>query len=504
MKTTQTVGIDDMALYVPSIYFDIKDLAEARGIEYAKLNKGLGLTHMALPDAHEDAATMAANAVAELIDKNNLNPTTIGRIYLGTESALDGAKPTATYVMGMLEQRYAAEYGKNCFNHCDVIDMTFACVGGVDAMHNTIDWASKSKDRIGIVVTSDNAKYELASTGEYTQGAGAIALLIKQNPRLLAIHDIWGVGTKSVHDFFKPKRRATKEQIIHEVFELIAHKNGSLKYLIEKLEASLEVNGILDTNDVELSLHKDTPVFDGQYSNQCYQDRIGEAFEHYRKQAKIANDTALIDSWQRLVFHLPYAFHGKRIFSEIYMWEQKRKGTWEAMEAQLDIKEPKQEEFDEEAAYLKAKGKFLRGITKTAEYRAFVTEKMEKGQRASSLVGNMYACSIFLSLMSTLEVDAVENQNLTGKDIGLIGYGSGSKSKVFSGTLQPQWKEVANSFKIFEKMKQRSPIDYATYENLHKGAKKDSSLVPNHEFALAHIETEKGVREGARSYEWMA
>ena len=35
---TTTVGIDDMALYVPSIYFDIKDLAEARQLDYLKLN----------------------------------------------------------------------------------------------------------------------------------------------------------------------------------------------------------------------------------------------------------------------------------------------------------------------------------------------------------------------------------------------------------------------------------------------------------------------------------
>ena len=149
------VGIDDIAIYFPKLYFDMKDFAEFRGADFGKLNKGLGLTAMAIPDAHEDTATMGANACARLIDRNQLDPRKIGRIYLGTESALDGAKPTATYIMGMLEQRYDDTYGKECFRNCDVVALTFACIGAVDAMHNTLDWVARGgeeQDRIGIVV----------------------------------------------------------------------------------------------------------------------------------------------------------------------------------------------------------------------------------------------------------------------------------------------------------------------------------------------------------------
>ncbi|NJK82981.1 MAG: hypothetical protein HC912_03340, partial [Saprospiraceae bacterium] len=109
------VGIDDMSIYIPKLYLPIATLAKVRQIEYDKLNKGLGLTNMAIPDVHEDAATMAANAVAELIDKNHLHPNVIGRIYLGTESGLDGAKPTATYVTSMLHQKYAPIMEANDF-----------------------------------------------------------------------------------------------------------------------------------------------------------------------------------------------------------------------------------------------------------------------------------------------------------------------------------------------------------------------------------------------------
>jgi hydroxymethylglutaryl-CoA synthase len=60
-------GIEAASFFVPSLYVEIKDLAEQRGIEPAKLEKGLGLKKMAFPDVHEDAATFAAEALLRLI-----------------------------------------------------------------------------------------------------------------------------------------------------------------------------------------------------------------------------------------------------------------------------------------------------------------------------------------------------------------------------------------------------------------------------------------------------
>ena len=121
-----SVGIDDIAIHFPRLYMDMRDFAEMRKANYDKLNKGLGLKAMSIPDVHEDTATMGAMAVMRLIDRNGLDPNKIGRMYLGTESALDGAKPTATYIVDMLTQRYSERYGDDCFQNCDVVDMTFA------------------------------------------------------------------------------------------------------------------------------------------------------------------------------------------------------------------------------------------------------------------------------------------------------------------------------------------------------------------------------------------
>lgn len=499
-----SVGIDDMALYVPKLYLPIETLAKERNLEYPKLNKGLGLTRMVVPDVHEDAATMAANAVVEIIEKNKLNPRQIGRIYLGTESALDGAKPTATYLLEMLRRKYRETFGVDCFQNCDVVDLTFACVGGVDALHNTLDWVRGNEDRMGIVVTSDFAKYELESGGEYTQGAGAIAMLIKANPRLISIDDTFGVATQGVHDFYKPRREFSKKDLIQEVLNLAGLKDMDASEILKKLPDSLQVTGVLDENDETLELHKSTPVFDGQYSNWTYQNRIREAFLNYSKKAEakeiLVENEDVLQRWERLIFHLPYAFHGKRIASEIFMMSLKKQGTWAAFAENLPA-EPVASDFEDSALFEKAQSGFLRAITKTDDYRAFVNQKLEKAQRASSLVGNMYACSIFLALMSTLESDYSEKTELTGSRFGFLGYGSGSKSKVFEGVLQPGWESVVADFKVFEKLEKGNALDYPTYEKLHRKQLTDSVLAPDNEFVIEKIGTE-GVRLGARYYAW--
>lgn len=501
------VGIDDMTLYVPSLYVPIETLAKERGISFEKLNKGLGLEKMAVPDVHEDAATMAANVVAELIERNQLNPRDIGRIYMGTESALDGAKPTATYVLEMLRRKYKNTFGVDCLQNCDVVDLTFACVGGVDALHNTLDWVRGAEGRIGIVVCADFAKYELASTGEYTQGAGAIAMLVKHQPRLLVIEDAIGVATQGVHDFFKPKRSFDKKTVIEEVLKLAGVRDISAEDILAKLPDSLEVKGILDDNDKTLNLHKDTPIFDGPYSNQTYQNRIREAFFDFRRkrmaQNKLSESEPILHRWASMIFHLPYAAHGRRIASEIYMLDLKLRGDWEAFAKENGLIEPQESDFEQKADFEKAYGGFLRSITKTNAYREFSKTKLGKAEATSGQVGNMYACSIFLALMGTLEADYQADTDLTDQAFGCFGYGSGSKSKVFEVQVQPQWKEVVKHFEIQDRLATRTAIDYSTYEALHRLERTESVLAPNSEFQLDRI-SDEALREGARYYSWAA
>jgi hydroxymethylglutaryl-CoA synthase len=458
-KRPLPVGIDDMAFFAPQLYLDIRTLAEKRDIPYEKLSRGLGLIKMALPDVHEDAATMAAEAVAELLERNQIDPHRIGRLYFGTESALDMAKPTGTYTIEMLEQRFAPTYGPGCFRHCDVLDMTFACIGAVDALHNTLDWVTANPDQIGIVVAGDVAKYELGSTGEYTQGAGAVAMLVKANPRLLTVRNLFGVSTESVHDFFKPRREKFSE----------------------------------------------TPVFDGQYSNLCFQQRMNDALDDFRRRAiatglfREEQYRALSERWARLIFHLPYAFHARRMFVERYIQEQKAAGKWEKTAAAHGWQEPQAADFPDTKSYEKAQAGFLKAVSESKAYKKVVADKLEKAQRASMETGNLYTGSILLALMSTLECDQKEGAALAGKRLGFVAYGSGSKSKVFEGTLQPGWETIAAGFRVFDKLSERRAVSYEHYEQLHRYELKTPLHWEKGRWGLERIGTE-GVTLGARYY----
>lgn len=453
------IGIDDMALYVPKLYLDIKTLAEKRDIPYDKLSKGLGLHKMAICDVHEDAATMAAEVIIELIERNHLDPRQIGRIYLGTESALDSAKPTATYAVEMAQSHFSDRWGPDCFRQCDVLDMTFACIGAVDALQNTLDWVACDPQNVGIVIASDIAKYELHSSGEYTQGAGAVAVLVKANPRLLAFRRIFGVATESVHDFFKPRREKFVE----------------------------------------------TPIFDGHYSNQCYQNRMTEALAHFKEKAiekklfKEGQFPGISDRWARMIFHLPYAFHAKRMYVEQFTLERKEKGLWERDVAKYGYPRLETMRFADEKSFQKAYAGLLKMVSESTEYQRFVNSKLEKAQKASQEVGNLYTASIFLALMSSLENDFWEHCQLHKKRIGFVAYGSGSKAKVFEAQVQYDWQQVVRHFSVGKKLKERKSITYEQYERLHMGAQKTSVLKEKGNWALNKIGNE-GVTLGARYY----
>lgn len=439
-----TFGIEAASYYVPSLYLEIKDLAEKRGIEPAKLEKGLGLHKMGFPDIHEDAATFAAEALLKLIKDYNINPKEIARIYLGTESALDAAKPTASYAMQMVEKVLEAEFGERCFRNCDVVDMTFACIGAVDALHNSLDFVRVNPDKKAVVIASDYAKYELASSGEYTQGGGAVSVLVSSKPDLLEIENNWGVATESVFDFFKPRRHFKKEELTN------APENFP-----EKIE-----------------IFTDEPVFDGQYSNQCYQDRIREAYNHYKE---ITGENKPYEAWKYLIFHLPYAFHGKRVFTEIY-----------SLENGLSYKTSEEQ----------------KAVAKSEGYIQFINDKIEKSQRASSEIGNMYTASIFMALLSALQTSFNENEELAGQEIGFLGYGSGSKSKVFAGRVSENWKNVVAKWDLFEGLKKRTAIDFDTYEKLHR-KQLENSVNKNYKgFGLQSVELESPVLKGARYYNY--
>ncbi|MGC1709792.1 MAG: 3-hydroxy-3-methylglutaryl-CoA synthase, partial [Nitrosotalea sp.] len=228
-------GIDDIAIYVPRLFVDARDFAKARGMDPDKLQRGLGVSQMAIVDTNQDPACMAANACLRLIERNKLAPKDIGRLYVATESSLDESKAMNSYVIGMLEQIY----GDDSLEHCGGIECKFACVSGSYALYDNSNWirAGEAEGKYAIVVVSDIAKYDLGSSGEYTQGAGAVAMLLSDTPRIMTFDPkVTSTSIKNEYDFYRP-------------------------------------------------FGKETPIVNGQYSNLLYMIQVKKALMAYREKA---------------------------------------------------------------------------------------------------------------------------------------------------------------------------------------------------------------------------
>ena len=470
---SNSVGIDALGYALPRLVLPMQVFAEGRGMEYEKLRFGLGLEAMAVPDTDEDCVTLAAQACWNLLSQHGIKPHELGRIYLGTESAVDAAKPSVTYVHGLLEARFAAEFGPRSLAHCDALDMTFACAGGVDALLNSADWVRAGRGRKALVIASDVAKYAPHSPGEYTQGAGAVALLVTEDPRILVLDDAVGVSVESVSDFFKPRRTYAKAELAAAV--------GA------DATAGAE-HPFWATPDAVIEQFLEFPVFDGPYSNDCYVGRVREALGRYEAESGLR----AMNDWFGMCFHLPYAFQGRRMWPEIALDLYAEQGLLTQVEAEAGTSEA-------EAGGRKALAKVW---SKSAAYKAYVAEKIGPGEAASMRVGNMYTASIFMGLVSAL-VGYANRRDLGGKRLGFLSYGSGSKSKVFSGVLRANFAAQLTGLDLEGSMANRREVSFAEYEALHARTARGPLAPAESGAVLDGIGTE-GNLLGYRSYRWVS
>jgi hydroxymethylglutaryl-CoA synthase len=439
----KTVGIDDIATYIPKLYLDAGDMAKARGVPPEKFSKGLGIDKLSIPDAHEDAVTMAAMAALKLMEKNNLQPKDIDFIHIATESGPDAAKPISCYVQGMLELRY----GKGSLDHIGAPETKFACVGATYAMIDRLAYIASGWNRApySIVVATDIAKYELNSSGEPTQGAAAIALLLKENPRLLAYEpQFTGFGTVDDHDFFRPVERATA-------------------------------------------------VFNGQYSVGCYLRDMRIATDFYRKsmlKAGVLKSPAesLIDKIDIVSFHAPFPKMVQYAFASFLIHDWRNLPKWNRI-AQTIGPEPSREKLADMEFYISDGYKdYRKNFTNTEDFTTEYDKKVADSLKAICLIGNSYTASVWLGVTSHFET---RKDDLTGKRIGIGSYGSGSSAIVCSFIVQPKYKEVLEKIKLIHKLNKRQKIPIDVYEDLHEGRRKlnESIIPPKEEFALNSIGT---------------
>lgn len=211
-----TVGIDKLAIYTPRYALSHQVLAVARGIEVEKYHTGLGQQAMSIPAPGEDIVTMAANAAQAVLQQVDLS--SIEMLLFATESGVDQSKAAGLFVHGLL----------GLPAKCRVLELKQACYSATGALQLALPYLREHPDKKILLIASDIARYGLNTPGESSQGAGAVALLLSAQPRLLAIEPFSGFVSADVMDFWRPNYS-------HEAF--VDGKYSSKLYL-QMLEAA--------------------------------------------------------------------------------------------------------------------------------------------------------------------------------------------------------------------------------------------------------------------------
>ena len=462
------VGIDDLAIYVPKLYVDYKDFAEARGIAPQKLEYGIGIKKMALVDTNQDPACMAANACLKLMQRNHLHPQDVGRMYVATESALDESKAMNSFVIGMLEQ----VYGEGSFEHAGGIECKFACVSGSYALYDNTNWirAEENNGKAAIVIVSDIAKYDIGSSGEYTQGAGAVAILIKENPRLLAFDKkVASTIIKNEYDFYRP-------------------------------------------------CGKETPLVNGNYSNLLYLIQVRKAFDSYKEKAvrtgliNLKDGESITDHIDLFSVHLPYRKMGEKALAYLLRHEWRHLPRWKYVIKEVGMEEPLPkdprgtiESILADTEFMKADEKFRRVFVQTSFYNEVFEKKMASSLEASSIIGNLYTASMYMGFRSLLEFEYKKGIDLETKRVGFGSYGSGSSAMVFSGVIQPEFEKIVKRMNLEEEIGPRRKVSMEEYVKLHENgiSFNDSILRTNKEFILVKIGGTTADKAGLREYTYV-
>src|SRR5690554_5482416 len=202
------VGISGFAVYVPPYRVDLEAWCEWTATPWEKTRAVVGRSFRMRGPA-QSVYTLAANAVRRLMERYEVDPTRVGFLGLGTESSTDNSAG-AVIIKGMLDEALKAEGQPPLSRNCEVPEVKHACLGGIYALKHALRYlAVERADRCAIVVSADIAEYARGSSGEPTQGAGAVAMLVERNPRLLEI-DLKNIGSASAYravDFRKPVLR---------------------------------------------------------------------------------------------------------------------------------------------------------------------------------------------------------------------------------------------------------------------------------------------------------
>lgn len=465
------IGISGLAAYIPPFRVWLEDWCQWSDNHWPKIREVVGRSfRLRSPD--QSIYTMAATAVMRLIEQYDIDPARVKFLGLGTESSTDNSAG-AIIIKGMVDQALTAQGKPPIARSCEVPEFKHACLGGVYGMKSAIrHLALDGAGGQAIVVCADIAEYQRGSSGEPTQGAGAVAMLLEENPTLAAV-DLVNSGSASdyrIMDFRKPM----------------------LRFCGQDRSESHQV--------------QDFPVFNGKYSTTCYIDETLHALnDMYEKRGLDAAD--YLRSLETVFLHRPYRRMPETGWAVAYLFalgggDAADRGELasycyeagvepDALLAEMNSKPQivslaEQERLNYEAYPLTMA--VFRIFRAARRYRREILDKLALGSDTMLDLGNLYTAALPAWIAAGLEQAADEDRDLADQEILTLGYGSGDAAEVIPFVIAEGWRQATSKIGFGKAMESAIDLDESQYIAMHDGRRATNlDYLPQQEFVIDKV-----------------
>ena len=254
-------GINAIGLTIPKYALPLEELG-------ASYFDNLGCKAMSLCGPDENVATLAITAAQRALANWGGDLSRIGLIVVATETGLDMSRPLSSWVMDELGIKgFIRSY-----------EVKHACYGGTVAVRQALEWklSGSSNGKAALVIAADVSMYAPGHSGEPTQGAGAIAMIIDQ-PLIATINMHSYCWSESQFDFWRPVGNKYPE--VNGRLSLTSYINAVIQ-CFRQLAGPAELASCLDTYQL-MSFHVPFPkmVFKavqhlGKYCNWSTEDTL--------------------------------------------------------------------------------------------------------------------------------------------------------------------------------------------------------------------------------------
>lgn len=367
---------------------------------------------MACADDREDINSFLLTVTQNLLEKYNIDPKSIGRLDVGTETIIDKSKSVKTVLMELFKASGNSDI--------EGLDSKNACYGSTAALFNAINWVESSSwdGRDAIVTAGDIAIYAEGSARP-VGGAGAVALLIGPDAPVV-FEPVHGTHMANNWDFYKP------------------------------------------------DLNSEYPTVDGPETIQTYLGALDRCYDAYRAKSLKAkakasgttsNGTApnlsgvKVDDFDYTIFHSPYGKLVQKGFGRLVYNDYISDPTNEAF---ASIPETVKDLDRQSTITNKDVEKAFAALTKSTQ-----ATKLEATHDTVRRIGNMYTASLYGGLASLLS--NIASKDIQNKRILFYAFGSGCAASIFSAKVVGDTSEIQKQLNLHKRLADMQVVPCQTY-----------------------------------------